>query len=83
MFERMLPISSPAPAAAEVQWIEESLILQQAALDFRREVEYRQQEEAYCQWYYEMVRQTRAEAAAMENDVDFFGWFCGTKLEES
>ena len=76
MIERVLPVS---PNAAEIQWIEEALELQQAAQNFRREVEHRQQEEAYCQWYYEMVRQTRAEAAAMENDIDLFGWFCGSR----
>lgn len=80
MFERISPASSASSlSGAELQWIEEALSLQQAAQDFRREVEHRKQEEAYCQWYYQMVEQTQAEAAAMENDVDVFGWFCGLK----
>ncbi|MGB3298612.1 MAG: hypothetical protein WBA76_10115 [Phormidesmis sp.] len=73
MFEYLLPKS------AEVEWIEEALMLQQAAQDFRREVEHRQLEEKYCQWYADMVQQTQAEAAAMANDANFFGWFCGRK----
>jgi len=80
MIERVLPVSpQPAFSTAEIQWIEEALMLQQAAQDFRREVEHRQEEEAYCQWYAKMVQQTQADAAAMENDVDFFGWFCRSK----
>lgn len=74
MFHYLLPKS-----AAELQWIEESLQLQQAAQDFRMEVEKRQVEEAYCQWYYDMAKQTQAEAAAMKDDPNFFGWFCKSR----
>lgn len=76
MFEYLLPKS------AEVQWIEEALMLQQAAQDFRREVEHRQLEEKYCQWYADMAKQTQAEAAAMASDFNFFGWFCGRKATQ-
>ena len=80
MIERVLPVSPQSSfSAAEIQWIEEALRLQQAAQDFRREVEHRKQEEAYYRWYAEMVTQTQADAAAMENDFDVFGWFCGLK----
>ena len=77
MFEYSL--SPLSPKSAEVQWIEEALELQQAAQEFRREVEYRKVEEKYYQWYADMAQQTQAEAAAMANDVNFFGWFCGRK----
>ncbi len=77
MFEYSL--SPLSPKAAEVQWIEEALELQQAAQEFRREVEYRKIEEKYYQWYADMVQQTQTEAVAMANDVNFFGWFCGRK----
>ena len=63
------------PKSAEVQWIEEALQLHQAAQEFRWEVETRRAHEEYCQWYYEAARQVQADAAAMENDVDFYGWF--------
>ncbi|MEM6449386.1 MAG: hypothetical protein AAF703_03630 [Cyanobacteria bacterium P01_D01_bin.105] len=80
MFESVLPVSPQSSfSAAEIQWIEEALTLQQAAQNFRREVEHRQAEATYYQWYSEMVKQTQAEEASMENDVDVFGWFCGLK----
>ena len=78
MFHYLLPKST-----AELQWIEESLQLQQAAQEFRMEVEKRQVEDAYCQWYYDMAKQTQAEAAAMENEPNFFSWFCGLKQRKS
>ena len=77
MFEYSL--SPLSPKSAEVQWIEEALELQQAAQSFRREVEYRKVEEKYYQWYADMAQQTQAEAAAMANDFNFFGWFCGRR----
>ncbi len=81
MFEyRRSPLS---PQSAEIQWIEEALQLQQAAQEFRLEVEKREVEAQYCQWYYDMAQQTQAEVAAMENDVNFFSWFCGTKRQKS
>lgn len=67
------------PKSAEVQWIEESLQLHQAAQEFRQEVETRQAHADYCQWYSNVAAQTQAEALAMENDVDFFSWFWGRR----
>lgn len=60
----------------EVQHVEEILELQQAAHEFRFEVEKRQAHEDYCQWYYRMAEQNRAELDAMQNDVNFYGRFC-------
>jgi hypothetical protein len=68
------------PKSAEVQWIEEALMLQQAAQEFRLEVERRKVEEKYYEWYADMALQTQAEAAAMENDFNFYSWFCRRKL---
>ena len=65
------------PKSAEVQWIEQSLELHQAAQEFRREVEARQAHADYCQWYADTAAQTQAEMLAMENDIDFFSWFWG------
>ncbi|PZO45918.1 MAG: hypothetical protein DCF15_21085 [Phormidesmis priestleyi] len=73
MFEYLLPKS------AKVQQIEDALELHRAAQEFRLEVERRQAQDQYCQWYYEMAEQTQAEAAAMESDFNFFGWFWGRK----
>ncbi|MBE9080507.1 hypothetical protein IQ241_25035 [Romeria aff. gracilis LEGE 07310] len=64
--------------SVKVQQFAEALKLQQAAQDFRREVEYREAFEQYCQWYYHAAQQTQQEFAATENDVNFFGWFCSS-----
>ncbi|NJM97878.1 MAG: hypothetical protein HC800_12630 [Phormidesmis sp. RL_2_1] len=77
MFDYLLP------KAAEVEAIAEALQLQQAAQEFRMEVERRQAQANYCQWYHDMARQTQADAAAMENDPNVFGWFCGLKRQPS
>jgi hypothetical protein len=69
------------PKSAEVQWIEEALMLQQAAQEFRLEVERRKVEEQYYEWYAAMALQTQAEATAMANDVNFYGWFCSRKSD--
>ncbi|MGK7926983.1 MAG: hypothetical protein AB4290_17365 [Spirulina sp.] len=47
----------------------------QLASEFRRETEYRQQAKEYCQWYYEVARQHRAELKSMRGDINIFGWF--------
>lgn len=61
---------------AQIQCLENALEVQQAAQEFRFEVERRQAHEDYCQWYYRVAAQNQAELAAMENDVNFYGWFC-------
>lgn len=57
----------------------ESIQLQQVAFEFRREVQHRDDFEAYCEWYYATAAQNRAELAAMKNDIPFFSWFCRGK----
>ncbi|MGC1308940.1 MAG: hypothetical protein WA885_17065 [Phormidesmis sp.] len=75
MFNHLLPKST------EVQWIAEYFELHQAAQEFRIELARRQTEADYCQWYYEMAQQVQADVVAMENDVNFYGWFCGRKTQ--
>lgn len=53
----------------------EAVELQQVTYEFRREVQHRQAFEDYCQWYYAIAQQHRAELAAMENDIPCFNWF--------
>lgn len=62
--------------STEVRSIEDTLEVYQAAHEFRFEVEKRQAHEDYCQWYYKVAAQNQAELAAMQDDVDVFGWFC-------
>lgn len=57
----------------------EAIELQQIAYEFRQEVRYRDDFEAYCQWYHATAAQHRAELAAMKNDIPFFNWFCRSK----
>lgn len=47
----------------------------QLTRDFYREVQYRQELDNYCQWYYEAARQHREELDKMRRDINIFGWF--------
>lgn len=70
MLEHLLPKS------AEVRHVTEALELHQAAIDFQRELEHRQAFEDYCQWYYRIAEQNRAEMASMKNSgASFSGWW--------
>jgi hypothetical protein len=43
---------------------------------FYAEVKYRQDFEAYCQWYDAVAEQHRQELEAMKSDINILGWFC-------
>ncbi len=60
------------PQSAEVRQVSEALQLHQAAIDFKREAAYRQAFEDYCEWYYKLAEQNRAEMLSMQNDSDSF-----------
>ena len=49
--------------------------LQQIAQDFHREVQYRQEFEQYCQWYYQTAERHRQELEAMRGNINLFNWF--------
>ncbi|MEB3210293.1 MAG: hypothetical protein VKL39_03020 [Leptolyngbyaceae bacterium] len=55
----------------------DSLEAHQLTYEFYSEVSYRQDFDAYCQWYYDTAAQHRAEADSMKHDLNIFGWFCG------
>ncbi|QQE63422.1 hypothetical protein GFS31_00870 [Leptolyngbya sp. BL0902] len=57
------------------QEVTEYLILHQAAQDFRLEVEYRQQFEAYCQWYYQTAAENQASLDQMQGEINLRSWF--------
>ncbi|MFW6296050.1 MAG: hypothetical protein ACOC04_02545 [Halothece sp.] len=65
-FPELFP--SPPPSA-------EIFGTHQLTFEFRRETEYRQEQKAYCQWYYEAVRQHQEEFEQMRGDINIFGWF--------
>ena len=77
MFEYLMPKS------AEIRQLKDVLELHQAAIDFRRELEHRQAFEDYCQWYYRLAEQNRAEMRAMQNDADSFMWWLGRKQDDA
>ncbi|PPT10057.1 hypothetical protein CKA32_001617 [Geitlerinema sp. FC II] len=43
--------------------------------EFHREVGYRRDFEAYCQWYYDTAERHRQEFQKMQGDINLFGWF--------
>ncbi|MEL7501202.1 MAG: hypothetical protein AAFN18_01905 [Cyanobacteria bacterium J06554_6] len=69
------PIVSPRPAAPSIQAVHESILLHQAAVEFRQETEARQAFADYCRWYDKAAQQNQAELAAMRHDVELLGWF--------
>ncbi len=63
------------PQSAEVRQVSEALQLHQAAIDFQREAAHRQAFADYCEWYYNLAEQNKAEMQAMQNDSgSFMGW---------
>jgi hypothetical protein len=66
-FQYILP--QPEPIA-------DILSVYEATYEFRREVQYREELEEYCQWYYAAARQHQEELQRMRNDINVFGWFC-------
>ncbi|MEO0408504.1 MAG: hypothetical protein AAF289_14245 [Cyanobacteria bacterium P01_A01_bin.135] len=47
-----------------------------ATHQFYREVEQRQDFEAYCQRYYRLAESHRRESERLSQDADILGWFC-------
>ena len=62
-------IPTPPPAADEVFGVH------QVSGEFYREVQYRQEFERYCQWYYEIAEHHRQELQKMRSELSILGWF--------
>ena len=58
-----------APAQQEI------LEAHEVTYEFRREVQYRQDFERYCQWYHLTAQAHRQELAKLRGDVNILGWF--------
>jgi hypothetical protein len=43
--------------------------------NFYREVEYREEQVEYCQWYRRIAQQHQQEFAKMQQDMNVLGWF--------
>ncbi|MFQ4135390.1 hypothetical protein PGN35_003645 [Nodosilinea sp. PGN35] len=70
MFEYLSPRSLATP-----QEVSDYLKLQQAAQDFRLEVEHRARLEAYCQWYYQVAAENQRDLEQMRSEVNLLTWF--------
>ncbi len=51
----------------------------QIVRDFYDEVEYRQELEAHCQWYYATAKQHQQELQKMRGDLNILSWFSRNK----
>ncbi|MFZ9740086.1 MAG: hypothetical protein ACO3EZ_19045 [Prochlorotrichaceae cyanobacterium] len=68
-----LPWLAPDPVSP-IQTVLEAHALAQ---EFRREVDYRQEQEAYCQWYADLCKTHQAELSRMRQEVNLFSFFYG------
>ena len=57
------------------QPLSEALITYAFTRNFYREVEYREEFEQYCDWYYRTAAANQAEFQRMKGDINLFGWF--------
>jgi hypothetical protein len=64
-FRQFIPV--PPPAA-------EIFASYQLAYEFRREAEYREELQNYCQWYQMTAQRHRQELKKMRGDINIFGW---------
>lgn len=69
MFEYLSPRSLATP-----QEVVEYLKLQQAAQDFRLEVEHRAKLEAHYQWYDQVAAENRRDLEQMRSEINVLAW---------
>lgn len=69
-FSQLLPSLQP-----ELEILETYKVTQ----EFYQEVKYREEFEAYCQWYDETAECHRQELEKMRGDINLFSWFLGKK----
>ncbi len=61
--------------ASAHQPVPEILRVQEISYEFYREVKYREELEAYCQWYRTIAEENRRELQRMQGDINLLGWF--------
>jgi hypothetical protein len=64
------------PGASELSSELEILSRHQLTYEFRAEVQYRDEFQRYCQWYYQTAAQHRQELEQMRGDINLLGLFC-------
>lgn len=60
----------PLPPEAE-----DVFAVHEVTIEFYREVQYRDERDAYSEWYDRIAEQHRQELAAMQQDINILGWF--------
>ncbi|MGB3239847.1 MAG: hypothetical protein WBB29_16245 [Geitlerinemataceae cyanobacterium] len=66
-FREIIPIPEQA--------VDEAFAVHQTSQEFHREVQYREELESYCQWYYATAEANRQELVKMRGELNIFGWF--------
>lgn len=69
-WEHIIPQAPPPPGE-----IIEALEATTTTREFYQEVEYREDFDRYCQWYYETADRHRQEMQKMLGDFNLLGWF--------
>jgi hypothetical protein len=66
-FREIIPLPTPG--------VDEIFTVHQTSHEFYQEVQYRQELESYCQWYYATAEANRRELMKMRGEFNIFSWF--------
>ncbi|MBW4465509.1 MAG: hypothetical protein KME07_08720 [Pegethrix bostrychoides GSE-TBD4-15B] len=69
--QQIVPL--PQAKAADI------LVAYQISFEFYEEIRYREAFNDYCQRHQRLARQHQQELAAMQDDVNLYGWFLGRR----
>ncbi|MBC6481806.1 MAG: hypothetical protein GDA56_32645 [Hormoscilla sp. GM7CHS1pb] len=69
--QRIVP--APQPEMMEI------LEAHQVTREFYQELQYREEFERYCDWYYLTAQQNQQELQQMRSELNIFGWFLGKR----
>lgn len=58
---------------------QDALEVHQFTRQFYQEVQHREAFERYCHWYAATAESHRQEHQKLQNDFNFFGWFCRSR----
>lgn len=65
------------------QAVDEIFTVHQTTQEFYREVEYREELDRYCQWYYATAEANRQEFIKMRGELNIFSWFIRKRRGEA
>lgn len=70
-FQQIVPL--PQSKAADI------LVAYQISFEFYEEIRFREAFDDYCQRHQRLAQQHQQELAAMQDDVNLYGWFLGRR----